>query len=169
MVRTVSTENSVDRTVAPKQLIALIQEAHRERGKISTISGALGERVKLAIDNGHLHRGAFALSVRLYKMDELKREDFLRQIDLYVDICRAGGLFGAEHAGDLVEDAEREQEAQAEADADAGEGEPVPLSAAAKAVQKGIKQLAPKRRGRPPGSGKKGLDGAEATSGTRVQ
>ena len=98
-----STKTSVDRVVAPRQLLALIKDAHQKRNEIQGIAGTLGDRVKNAIENGHLHRAAFALMVRLYKMDELKREDFIRQIPIYIEMCRKGELFGVEHAGDLVE------------------------------------------------------------------
>ena len=117
-------------------------------------------------------------------MDEQKREEFLRQTLLYVDICRAAGLYGAEHVADIVEMAARradsddpkdkpdapagddeDGEEDDDGEAEAGEGDAEPLSEAAQKVAAGIKELKP-RRGRPP---KSALDGADAPSGTRVQ
>lgn len=164
-----STETSVDRVVAPKQLLALIADAHQKRDKISTIAGELGERIKNAVENGRLHRAAFTLMVRLYKMEELKREDFIRQIGLYVDMCREGNLFRPEHAGDLVAEADRlAGEAENEgAQEPLGRDDEPPLTEAAMAVQSGIKQLADNKpkRGRP----RKALEGAEAAGATRIQ
>lgn len=108
-----STETSTDRTVAPKQLVALIRDCHIKGKRIQSIAGEMGERVKNAVENGYLHRGAFGLMRRLYKMDETKRADFMRSIGLYMQICHEEGLFGEpEHVGDLVDDAEREAESE---------------------------------------------------------
>ena len=63
MPRTAATEDSAERTVSPKQLVALIREASNKKSKIATLAGELGERVKNACENAHLHRGAYALSV----------------------------------------------------------------------------------------------------------
>jgi hypothetical protein len=48
------------------------------------------------------------------KMDESKRNDLYRNIQIYWDICTELGFFGAQHVGDLVADAEAETEAEAE-------------------------------------------------------
>lgn len=161
------TEDSADRTVAPKQLVALITEANREKDKIQSIAGSLGERVKHAIENGHLHRGAFQMMVRLYKMEEFKREDFIRQMNLYICICRENELFGPEHVGDLVEQAEGSDEADGDDprprflkdDGDAAEGAADVGKANSDALAAGIKELKPKGNGR----GRKGaLEGADA-------
>lgn len=96
-------ETSSDRTVAPKQLVALIKDADQKRTKIQSISGEIGARVKAAVENGNMHRGAYALMVRLYRMDEERRNDFIRSIQLYLDICSEEGLFGDEHVGDLAD------------------------------------------------------------------
>lgn len=96
-------ETSSDRTVAPKQLVALIKDADQKKTKIQSISGEIGARVKAAVDDGNMHRGAYALMVRLYRMDEERRNDFIRSIQLYLDICREEGLFGSEHVGDLAD------------------------------------------------------------------
>jgi len=168
MPRTAATEDSAERTVSPKQLVALIREASNKKSKIATLAGELGERVKNACENAHLHRGAYALSVKLFRMEEQKREDFIRQAMLYIEICRESGLY-EQHAGDLFDentsDAMDAEAEEAAGEREAGEGREVPLSEAAAAVQAGIKQLKPRKRGRPR---KSALEGADATSGTRV-
>eukprot|EP01037_Dinobryon_pediforme_P011876 gene11876-11967_t len=105
--------------VNPKQLVALIKDSDQKKTRMQSISGEIGQRVKEATENGHLHRGAFALMVRLYRMDELKREDFIRQFDLYVDMCRENELFGTEHTGDLVDMAANANDSEQENDPDA--------------------------------------------------
>ena len=42
---------------------------------------------------------------RLARMDAVKRDDFWRSLQLYWDYGIEGGLFGAQHVGDLVEQA----------------------------------------------------------------
>lgn len=96
-------ETSADRTVAPKQLVALIRDADQKKTKMQSIAGEIGARVKAAVENGNMHRGAYALMVRLYRMDEERRNDFIRSVQLYLDICREEGLFGDEHVGDLAD------------------------------------------------------------------
>lgn len=96
-------ESSSDRTVAPKQLVALIKDADQKKTKMQSIAGEIGARVKAAVENGNMHRGAYALMVRLYRMDEERRNDFIRSIQLYLDICAEEGLFGDEHVGDLAD------------------------------------------------------------------
>ena len=109
------------KVVNPKQLVALIKDADQKKTRMQSISGEIGQRVKDATENGHLHRGAYALMVRLYRMDELKREDFIRQFNLYVDMCRENELFGTEHTGDLVDMAAEASEQDNDPDADAAE------------------------------------------------
>lgn len=100
-----SDEDAVQRTVAPKQLVALIKETDQKKTRMQSLSGEIGERIKNAVENGHLHKGAFGLCVRLFRMDDLKRRDHIRSVRLYLDICEQEGLFGTEHVGDLVEQA----------------------------------------------------------------
>jgi uncharacterized protein (UPF0335 family) len=158
-----ATETSVDRTVAPKQLIALIKDAEQKGKRIQSISGELGERVKNAVENGHLHRGAFRLMLRLYKMDEEKRGDFMRSIGLYMQICHEEGLFGRE-TGDMFEgNDEAANEPEADESAPNEHGSVSADSEAGQEILSGIKPLdeeAPKRARR--SRKKAALEGAEA-------
>lgn len=98
-----ATEDSTDRLISQKRLVDLIRETGVKRKRIQSEVGAIGERVAEAAEKHNLHRGVFGLVCRLAGMDELKREDFLRQLDIYVEHCRKGGIFGNESYGDLLE------------------------------------------------------------------
>jgi hypothetical protein len=182
MAKAKSTETSVDRTIAPQTLIKLIRRANTQASEIQTLSGEMGEEIKSAIENKHLHRGAFNLVRKLAKMDDLKRKDFIRQIGLYIGICQGGGLFGPEHAGDLADEAERISaegdgepangntewdEAAPKPEGEGGEGgDAEPL---ADAAARGVQHLAGMKTPKPPRGRRGGLDGGEAEGGTRIQ
>lgn len=110
-------EDSVDRLISPKRLVDLVRETGIKRKRIQSEVGAIGERVADAAEKYNLHRGVFTLVCKLAAMDELKREDFLRQLPIYVDHCRKGGIFGNESYGDLLErnESQADEEEQEEA------------------------------------------------------
>jgi hypothetical protein len=107
-----ATETSVDKTISQQQLVSLIKEDWLDKTKIGAVNEGRGARITSGVDNHHLHRGAFNLVSRLYRMDELKRADFIRSLDLYVDMCEEAGLFGAEHSDDIVDLAEANAKAK---------------------------------------------------------
>jgi len=115
-----------------KQFAGLVKAVDENKTKVASLNGAIGERIQHAADNAHLHPAAFKLVCKLYRMDEQKRDEFLRQFDICREKAIKMGLFGEEHVGDMADMAERET--QEEADAKAAE-------ANAKALEKGIKQL----------------------------
>lgn len=126
-----------------KQFLALVKEANLVTKKVASINGEIGERVRHAIDNAHLHRSAFGLVRKLVRMDEDKRDDFLRSFDAYRDYAVEAQLFGSEHVDDLADMAQRgdgftiqdaEHEAQRQADADQ-------VAANVEALNGGIKPL----------------------------
>lgn len=121
-------EEKVTKLVNAKQLVALLRDASNKKTKVAEINGEIGERIKNAAENGNLHKGLFGLMLKLSRMDELKRNDFLDQFPEYVRMCREAGLFGQEHVGDLLSDKEPTQE---ELDAEAA-------AANAEAIEKGI-------------------------------
>ncbi|MDP2358670.1 MAG: hypothetical protein Q8M31_21805 [Beijerinckiaceae bacterium] len=158
------TESAVQRVVNADQLVALVKWSNEKRGQISELSGEIGERVKYAADNGNLHRGVFALVCKLKRMDEYKRNDFLRQFNLYLDMCREKALFGQEHAGDLLDATENEEES---------EEEDIAAKNAA-AIEKGIKPLPDEEKefddstsSKP--SRKRAVNVGDAPSATRIQ
>lgn len=120
-----------------KQFTALVKAVDENKTKVASLNGAIGERVQHAADNAHLHPGAFKLVCKLYRMDEQKRDEFLRQFDIYREKAIKVGLFGGEHVGDIVDQAEKET--QEEADARAAEEN-------TKLLEKGIGQLSDEER-----------------------
>jgi hypothetical protein len=108
------TETSTDKIIDREIFSSLMKEVSANKAKISELSGHIGSRIKLAADNNNLHRGAFALMVRMKKMDEVKRNDLYRNIGIYWDICTELGFFGAQ-TKDMFEaepDAETDTEKQ---------------------------------------------------------
>lgn len=116
-------EESVDRLIPQKRLVDLVRETGIKRKRIQSEVGAIGERVADAAEKYNLHRGVFTLVCKLAAMDELKREDFLRQLPIYVEHCRKGGIFGSEHYDDLLARA-NETEADEQEQEEAAKKEP---------------------------------------------
>lgn len=101
------TDKSYSADAAPSKLVlSLIRASNETKTRMQSEAGALGERVKDAVENHSLHAGALKLVAKLSRMDELKRNAFLASFDLYLDYAREGGLFGEEHVGDLAQAAE---------------------------------------------------------------
>jgi hypothetical protein len=155
-------EDTVEHATPKKQVVALIKAANTAKTRVASINGEIGERLKHAKENANLHLPAFKLIAKLVDMDEEKRDEFLRAFDLYRDYAKEENLFGEEHVGDLVEDAEREAEADGEAEQ---------VASNVTALRRGIKELSedeqefddatspkPSRRNRRP----KGVEGGDA-------
>jgi hypothetical protein len=132
-------EGSAKRIVNTKQFVALLKDADQKKTRVASINGELGERIKDACENGHLHRQLFGLMLKLSRQDELKREDFISQFPVYVDMCREAGIFGQEHVGDLLDGAASEEEPEQDRNEAAAE-------ANTKALEKGIKPLTEEER-----------------------
>jgi hypothetical protein len=90
--------------VAPKKLVlSLIQMSNETRTRMQSEAGSLGEEIKAAVEEKHLHAAALKLVARLSRMDEIKRSAFLANFELYRDYAQEGGFFGSEHVGDLLD------------------------------------------------------------------
>ena len=151
------TETSNDRVIAQKPFRKLVQSFGHRKAKIQSLSGELGETIKTAVDTQNLHRGAFALIARLDRMDEMKRNDFLRSLDLYRDYMETdGGTWSAEP--DMVD--------QAEAPA-AGPTDDEKVETNVRTLRRGIKPLSKEVTGMPGAPEPAGEDaGAAAPSVT---
>lgn len=86
-----------------KQLMALLKEGLSVSEKTASIAGAFGERVKSAVENGNLHKGAFAHARAIYRKamnNELAALDHIDHLRAYLeaieDTVRSGG-----HVGDF--------------------------------------------------------------------
>jgi hypothetical protein len=120
-----------------KQFAGLVKAVDENKTKVASLNGAIGERIQHAAENAHLHPGAFKLICKLYRMDEQKRDEFLRQFDIYREKAIKMGLFGEEHVGDMVEQAEEQTQEEADARAAAENS---------KLLEKGIGQLSDEER-----------------------
>jgi len=125
--------HSAKKIVNAKQFVALLRDADQKKTRVASINGEIGERIKEASENGHLHRALFGLMLKLSRQDELKREDFISQFPIYVEMCREAGVFGQEHVGNLA-DMAAEEEPEQDADEAAAEANTT-------ALEKGIKKL----------------------------
>jgi hypothetical protein len=146
------TAESVDRLITQKQLVALVRETGVKRKSIQSLVGSIGERVAESSEKHNLHRGVFTLMCKLAAMDDLKREDFIRQFPIYVDHCRKGKVFGDGSYGDLLErnetqaDEEEQRASESATKAKPGDETPPPREDAnlLSMVGRG------KKRGKPP-------------------
>lgn len=124
-----------ERQIGAEQFAALVRSGLDADNRAEKAKAQYSDNVANAVENANLHRGAFNLVKRLAKMDELKRKDFLSALELYCDHAEKKGLFGAEHAGDLV--------GRTSAKDEKAEREDVTAENVTK-LRRGIKQLDPK-------------------------
>lgn len=127
-------EEPVRKLVNAKHFIALLKDADQKKTRVASINGEIGERIKEASENGHLHRALFGLMLKLSRQDELKREDFIAQFPEYVRMCREAGIFGQEHVGNLFDQQEDD-------DAPDGPNEDEQVAENVTRLESGIKQL----------------------------
>lgn len=99
--------------VNEKQFVALIKAASEAKTRQASISGEIGERLKHAAEYGGLHKAAFAMVLKLHRMDEQRRNEFLRKFIIYCEFAEANGLFGAAHVGDLADMAKADEDEEA--------------------------------------------------------
>jgi len=106
MAKAKSSEPTSERVIGKTQFVALVNELYQKGQRVKSITGEMGERVKHAEENAHLNKKALSMIRALHKMDEEKRDDVLRSFDLYRTYAEEAGLFGNNHCGDLVDQAE---------------------------------------------------------------
>ncbi len=128
-----------------KQFLALLKEVDLKKDKSASVAGEIGERIKHAVENAHLNRAAFGMIMRLYRMDEEKREDFIRSFDLYREYCEEAKLFGEEHTGDFFDDKETDDTGD-KAEPDTAESDAEVGAKNAAKVAEGIRELTPEER-----------------------
>ena len=113
-------DNAVDRVISEKKFNTLLNRFQEGSKRLRSLSGDLGTEVKEAVDKDHLHKGAFALFAKLDRMDELKRNDFLRAFDIYRERADAsGGRWDG--TGDIIDRSAQEEKAAAQEKASADE------------------------------------------------
>jgi hypothetical protein len=99
-----------DRPEIVELVLSLIRQTNETKTRMQSEAGALGERIKDAVENKHLHAGALKFIARLTRMDAVKGNDFWRAVQLYMDYAIDDGLFGAQ--SDLVDRAQEATSAQ---------------------------------------------------------
>lgn len=100
-----TTESSIQ--AAPKKVgVSLIRHLNVAKAQTQSINGSVGQEIKDAVENKHLHSGALKMIAKLARLDEIKRNDFLASFDLYRIYAMESNFFGEEHVGDLMDDAE---------------------------------------------------------------
>ena len=62
------------------ELKRIVTEIHRQKNSASEYAGRAGQVAKTAIDRHGLNRKAFSTIVSISKLDEPKRQDFLRSL-----------------------------------------------------------------------------------------
>lgn len=73
------------------QLMALLKEGLSVSEKTASIAGAFGERVKSAVENGNLHKGAFAHARAIFRKamnNEIAALDHMDHLQVYIDTIR---------------------------------------------------------------------------------
>lgn len=90
--------------ISPEILASLLKATTDAKEQIADINGELSDDRKAAVDEHGLHPAAFALCVRLSRMEQVKRIAFLAAFDSYRDILN---LDDAPQAEAFVESHER--------------------------------------------------------------
>lgn len=117
-----------ERAIGKQQLVALLKEGLATKAKASEIAGKFGKRVKSAVDDANLDNKAFNFWLGALKMEAMRQQAFLRNVEYYGDLLREEGLI-RESQGELPLDGEGDEDeshaTEDEAPLDAAEAEQV--------------------------------------------
>lgn len=152
-------ETAVDRVIPEKKFNQLLRAYTSTRQKMQSLAGDIGQMIADAVEKNFLHKGAFSLIAKLHKMDELKRNDFLRAFDIYRERMEAKDWGSGKDLMDGAADGDSSDGDEPAAETQAKTGEEIGEENARK-VKRGIKPLADKK---PPVVG---MPGAEPPTGT---
>lgn len=125
--------DTVEKVIPKKELLSLVRKAVQTKKKTSSIAGELGESVKYAVENKHLNKKAFSLIVSTDQMDELKRNDFWRSVDIYREMMAEEWGDGADMLDKSGADEAGKADLKAEAEAQ--------VASNVRALKRGIKKL----------------------------
>jgi hypothetical protein len=89
---------NTSQAISPEKFEALVRKVMSHDGTVSEHNTVRAELIKDAIAGDRLHKGAFALFMRLKKMASNKVSEFLFHFDVYREL----GRFDAQ--GDLIRD-----------------------------------------------------------------
>ena len=100
--------------ISEKKLKSLLRQADKAHSETRSISGDLGEAIRGAIENDHLHRKAFAMVKALHRIKESEKlADLYYHFMLYCDMSGVLDRVESVPSLKLVHDAEK-KEAEAE-------------------------------------------------------
>ena len=97
-------DNKTEKLPPEKQIVSILRAIPLAKASVASINGDIGQRIKDLQDSHDLNAKAIKEVARRIGMDEVKRNDYLRALKLYSDIAEKHGLFGEEHAADMVDD-----------------------------------------------------------------
>jgi len=121
-------EDAPERAISKQQLVALVKEGMATKSKTSEIAGKFGKRVKSAVDDANLDGKAFQFCLGVVRMEAMRQQAFLRNVEYYLDLLREEGLI-RESQGELPLDGDGDDDAahetEDEAPLDAAEAEQV--------------------------------------------
>lgn len=89
-----------ERAIGQQQLVALLKEGMATRSKTSEIAGKFGKRIKSASEDANLDTKAFNFWLGALRMEAMRQQSFLRNVDYYGDLLREAGLI-RESQGEL--------------------------------------------------------------------
>ena len=122
-----------EKIIAVSVFKSLVHQSSQAKNKIASIAGELGERIKHHVEASNLHAGAFKIICMLDRKAEDKRDDFIRSLQLYIEMAE-NEIWADGHTGDIADMA-------AQRERDAEEFESAAGDANGKALAKGIKPL----------------------------
>ena len=71
------------KVISERELAALIKKCKTAQAGMDSERATLGSYISDAVENKHLHKGAFGVFRRLEKMDPVKRAEMLFHMDIY--------------------------------------------------------------------------------------
>jgi hypothetical protein len=71
------------KVISERDLAALVKKCKTAQAGMDSERATLGSYISDAVENKHLHKGAFGIFRRLEKMDDVKRQELLFHFDVY--------------------------------------------------------------------------------------
>lgn len=136
----------MSKVVAVSRLMKLCETGRKVTNENATRSGAYRDQVGDAVENHSLHRQAYQVASRAYKMlhkDELKGQEYIDNAIMYLEMIR-DNFEG--HKGDFAKDAKAKEAAereQIEAEKAAAKTEDKQVASNVRALR-GIRKLDPR-------------------------
>jgi hypothetical protein len=69
--------------ISEREFDVLLRKCSSHQSDMDTSRATMGQLISAAVENKHLHKGAFGMFRRLHKMDPYKRAELLFHLDIY--------------------------------------------------------------------------------------